>query len=113
VNRAWDEPPTTSEQLLHTDKWLAHEAPMTVPAPTFATLGPGGERRTRIRKGSSARRMAFEEWMDPKAAAETSSGWGGDRGVLVTDGDKTAFVWRLRYDAGRPRTSAPCGRTPH
>ena len=26
VNRAWDDPPTTSEQILHVDKWLAHEA---------------------------------------------------------------------------------------
>ena len=101
VNHAWDDPPTTSEQLLHTDKWLAHEAPVTVQAPTFAALGPGWKAEDEDSEGELGARIAFEEWMDPKAAAETSSGWGGDRGVLVTDGDKSAFVWRLHYEAGR------------
>jgi hypothetical protein len=103
VNHAWDEPPTTSEQLLHTDKWLAHEAPMTVPAPTFAVLGAGWKASDEDSEGELGARIAFEEWMEPKAAAETSFGWGGDRGVLVTSGDKAGFVWRLRYDAGSTR----------
>jgi hypothetical protein len=103
VNRAWDDPPTTTEQLLHIDKWLAHEAPVTVQAPTFATLGAGWRAEDEDSEGELGARMAFEEWMDPKAAAETSAAWGGDRGVLVTHGDKAAFVWRLRYDAGKPR----------
>jgi hypothetical protein len=37
--------------------------------------------------------------MDPKAAAAASADWGGDRGVLVTSGDKAAYAWRLRYDS--------------
>jgi hypothetical protein len=104
VNHAWDDPPTTSEQLLHTDRWLAHEAPVTVQAPTFATLGPGWKAEDDDSEGELGARIAFEEWMDPKAAAATSAGWGGDRGVLVTQGDKAAFAWRLRYDPGKTRS---------
>jgi len=103
VNHAWDDPPTTSEQLLHTDRWLAHEAPLTVQAPTFAALGPGWKAEDEDSEGELGARIAFEEWMDPRAAAETSAGWGGDRAVLVTQEDKAAFAWRLRYDAGKTR----------
>ena len=100
VNRAWDNPPTTTEQILHGDKWLTHEAAMPVTAPTFAVLGPGWKVDDEDTEGELGARIAFEEWMEPKAAAEASSGWGGDRGVLVTSGDKAAFAWKLRYDAG-------------
>jgi hypothetical protein len=103
VNRAWDDPPTTTEQILHADKWLAHEAAMPVTAPTFAVLGPGWKVDDEDTEGELGTRIAFEEWMEPKAAAEASSGWGGDRGVLVTSGEKAAFAWKLRYDAGKTK----------
>jgi len=98
VNRAWDAPPTTSEQILHVDKWLAHEPPLKVDPPSFASLGPGWQVADEDSEGELGARIAFEEWMEPKAAAEASSGWGGDRGVLLTNGDRAAFAWRLRFD---------------
>jgi len=101
VDRAWDDPPTTSEQILHVDKWMAHEAPAKVAPPTFAALGPGWRSVDEDSEGELGTRIAYEEWMDPKTAAEASAGWGGDRGVLVTSGDRAAFAWRLRYDAGK------------
>jgi hypothetical protein len=101
VNRAWDEAPTTSEQILHVDKWLVHEAAIPVKAPPFTALGPGWKLEDEDSEGEIGARIAFEEWMDPKAAAAHSSGWGGDRGVLLTNGDKAAFAWRLRYDPGK------------
>lgn len=101
VNRAWDDPPTTSEQILHVEKWLAREAQVPVAAPTFAALGPDWKVADDDSEGELGARVAFEEWMEPKVAAETATGWGGDWGVLVTSGDKAAFAWRLRYDAGK------------
>ncbi len=103
VNRAWDDPPTTTEQILHLDKWLAREPAMAVTAPTFAALGAGWKVADEDSEGELGARIAFEEWMEPKAAADASSGWGGDRGVLVTSGDKAAFAWRVRYDAGKTK----------
>jgi hypothetical protein len=101
VNRAWDDPPTTSEQIMHVDKWLAREPAVRVAPPTFAALGPGWKSVDEDSEGELGARIAFEEWMEPRAAAEISAGWGGDRGVLVTNGDRAAFVWRLRYDPGK------------
>jgi hypothetical protein len=100
VNRAWDDPPSTSEQIMHLDKWLAHEGQLKVDAPAFTTLGAGWKVADEDSEGELGARLAFEEWMDPKAAAEVSVGWGGDRGVLLTNGDRAAFAWRLRYDRG-------------
>jgi hypothetical protein len=103
VDRAWDNPPTTSEQIMHVDKWMAHEPPIKVAAPSFAALGAGWKAADEDSEGELGARIAFEEWMDPKTSAEVSAGWGGDRGILVTSGDRAAFAWRLRYDAGKTR----------
>jgi hypothetical protein len=98
VNSAWDRAPTTTEQLLHLDKFLAHEPPVPVAAPTFAALGAGWKASDEDTEGELGARLAFEEWMDPATAADTSAGWGGDRGVLVTNGERIAFGWDLQYD---------------
>jgi hypothetical protein len=100
VDRAWDDAPTTSEQIMHLDKWLAHEPAMVVEAPTFAALGDGWKVADEDSEGELGTRLAYEEWMDAKSAAEVSAGWGGDRGVLLANGDRSAFAWRLRYDPG-------------
>jgi hypothetical protein len=103
VDRAWDDAPTTSEQILHIEKWLAHEPPMPVPAPTFGTLGLGWTVADEDSEGELGARLAFEEWMDPSTAAQASDGWGGDRAVLLSDGHRSAFAWRLRFDPGKTR----------
>lgn len=103
VNRAWDDPPATTEQILHVDKWLAHEAPMKIAAPAFASLGSGWRVADEDSEGELGARVAFEEWMDVERAAEASAGWGGDRGVLATNGDAHAFAWRMRYEPGKTK----------
>jgi hypothetical protein len=103
VDRAWDDAPVTSEQVMHPEKWLAHEPPMVIAAPTFATLGDGWKVADDDSEGELGTRIAFEEWMDAKTAASTSAGWGGDRGVLLENADRAAFAWRLRYDPGKSK----------
>ncbi len=100
VDRAWDDAPTTTEQILHIDKWDVRERPLPVTAPPFVTLGPGWTVDDDDSEGELGARIAFEEWMDPAAAADASKGWGGDRALLVANGDRRAFAWRLRYDEG-------------
>ena len=101
VDAAWENPPVTTEQILHVDKWLAHEPALAVPAPTFATLGSGWKLLEEDSEGELGSLIAFEEWLGLADAREASAGWGGDRSVLVTAGGRSAFAWRLRYDRGR------------
>jgi hypothetical protein len=100
VNRAWDNPPTTTEQIMHVAKWVAHEVPLAVTAPTFAALGTGWKVSDEDSEGELGTRLGYEEWMSEDDAAHASEGWGGDREVLVVNGDRAAFAWRLRYDPG-------------
>ncbi len=112
VDRAWDDSPVTTEQILHVDKWLAHEGPLAVAPPTYASLGDGWTTADEDSEGELGTRIAFEEWMEPKKAAELAAGWGGDRGVLLASGDRVAYAWRLRYDAdpGKPSRAGPAFR---
>jgi len=103
VDRAWDDAPVTSEQVMHPEKWLSHEPALVIGAPTFAALGEGWKVADEDSEGELGTRIAFEEWMAPKDAAGVSAGWGGDRGVLLENGDRAAFAWRLRYDPGKTK----------
>jgi hypothetical protein len=101
VDRAWADPPATTEQIMHVEKWLAHEPAIAIEAPSFATLGPGWTVADEDSEGELGVRVAFEEWTDAARAERASAGWGGDRGVLVENGDRAAFAWKIRYDSGR------------
>jgi len=109
VDRAWDDPPTTSEQIIHVEKWLAHEPPVHVAAPPYATLGVGWSVADEDSEGELGVRIAFEEWIDAAGAAEASVGWGGDRSVLLAKGDRSAYAWRLRYDPTQAREARAAG----
>lgn len=103
VNHAWDDAPTTTEQILHVDKWIAREPAVPIAAPAFTTLGAGWRVVDEDSEGELGVRLAYEEW-DAKTAPDLSAGWGGDRGVLLRNGaDGVAYAWRLRYDPGKTR----------
>ena len=54
VDRSWDDAPTTSEQIMHPEKWLAHEPALIVAAPDVRDAGRRVEGRRR-RLGGRAR----------------------------------------------------------
>jgi hypothetical protein len=105
VNLAWDNPPKTTEQILHVQKWEASEPALIISDPTFETLGPGWRVAEADTYGELGVRLAFGEWLGATASATLASGWGGDRGVLVRKGDAYAFAWRVRYDDAKPKAS--------
>jgi hypothetical protein len=105
VNRAWENPPETTEQVLHLQKWEANEPALSVPNPTFDALGAGWRVAESDTYGELGVRLALGEWLGATASATLASGWGGDRGVLVKKGDSYAFAWRVRYDDAKPKPS--------
>jgi len=99
VNRAWDKPPLTSEQILHLDKYEAHEPAIDVAVPTRSALGAGWTEKEDDVYGELGIRITFAEWMEPEKAAVVAAHWGGDKGVLLQKGNNEfAFGWRIRYD---------------
>jgi hypothetical protein len=104
VDAAWGALPVTTEQLLHVQKWRAHEPPLDVAAPTFAALGSGWTAVDEDSSGELGLRLAFEEWIGSDKARAAAEGWGGDRDVLVQNGDRAAIALHIRYDAKRAAT---------
>ncbi len=111
VDRAWQARPTTTEQILHPEKYAAREAalPVDVPPPPppsvpgSATASAGAQAQAFELAfhdvwGEQSIRLLFEEWMPLKTAAENASGWGGDRVALYHAGNVGAVAWFLLAD---------------
>jgi len=97
VAAAWKRLPTSTEQILHLDKYDAMEGPEPLPALQALAAGP----KTTVYSdvyGEETLRVLFEEWMPARAAREAASGWAGDRVTTFSDGAVTSVAWRVRYD---------------
>jgi hypothetical protein len=107
VNRAYGNPPASTEQILHPAKYVAGELPLTVTMPDLsAVVGQGwrlikdnslGEWRTYLMLDSGADTAAQ---LPETQALNASRGWGGDRYVVFTDetGAHLALVARWAWD---------------
>ncbi|CAN5460237.1 hypothetical protein BH09MYX1_BH09MYX1_49970 [soil metagenome] len=101
VNQTWDRVPVSTEQILHPAKWDASEAPLAIPAPTFAALGKDYFSADQDTLGELVLRLAFAEWMPDDKAIAAATNWGGDRTALVKKGDTSAFAWLVRWDEAK------------
>ena len=97
VAAAWQRLPTSTEQILHLDKYDAQEGPEPLPALRAMASGPKNIVYSDV-YGEETLRILFEEWMPSRAAREAASGWAGDRVTTFSDGAVTSVAWRVRYD---------------
>ena len=95
VDALWRDPPVSSEQVLHPDKYDSCEAPIAVPESTLPLL-PGFEPpRASDVLGELVIRAWLATALPPEVAARAAAGWGGDRAALY-----------------RPTPAAPDGGVP-
>jgi hypothetical protein len=107
VDAVWNRLPTTTEQVLHVDKWDAAEPAIAVPAPTGAALGAGWTKDDEDTFGELDLALTMAEWMDANEAHAAAAGWGGDRSAVYTKGDEIALALHLRFDAAKaPKPAA-------
>ncbi len=97
VDAVWQRLPTSTEQVLHLEKYDSNEGSTTLPA-----LDPPSPALTHTTYsdiyGEETLRVLFEEWMPARAAHDAAAGWGGDRVTSFSDGAVTAVAWTIRYD---------------
>ncbi|MEJ7892152.1 MAG: hypothetical protein WKF94_05890 [Solirubrobacteraceae bacterium] len=91
-----DRPPSSTEQILHPDKWLQAEEPVEVDAPS---PGPGWKTLTS---------GVFGEWQTRQLLAlggrvqfAAAAGWGGDRYALYERGSDQALAMRWIQDTAK------------
>jgi len=102
VDRLWKRPPSTAEQILHPEKYVAGEEAIAVVSPEAlpAALGGGWRLVLADTHGELVTRIWLEQALGPDAAAESAAGWGGDRVGLYRGPDaEWALVWITRWDS--------------
>lgn len=97
VADAWQHLPTSTEQILHLEKFDAHEAAEPLPALAAPRSAPTALTYSDV-YGEETLRILFEEWMPARAAREAASGWAGDRISSYSAEGLVGVAWHIRYD---------------
>ena len=86
VNRAYQTPPESSEQILHPDRYFDREPPTAVSLPDVSELMSRGWSLTATdTMGEFLLRSYLEEHLDAPQAAAAAAGWGGDQYLLMSN----------------------------
>jgi hypothetical protein len=93
LDAAFGAPPTTTEAVLHPDRYLAGERPQPVADPTA-----DGPVLARGVLGELLFRLVLQETLDRGVAAAAAEGWGGDRYAAWSDGPLTCVRDRVVMD---------------
>lgn len=97
VNRVWEKPPISTEQVLHIEKYDSFELPIEVPMPR----APNDTWKLSFHDtwGEQSLRLLFSEWLPAPRAAEAAAGWGGDRIALYEKQDSQVLHWHIVADS--------------
>jgi hypothetical protein len=90
LDEVYKNPPASSAQILHPEKYLAHEQPVRVEFGDTTVLGQKPLADNVL--GEMGIRILLSQWLDDATGKIASQGWRGDR-YLVYDGGR-ALVWK-------------------
>lgn len=118
VDELFRQPPASSEQILHPEKYLAREAPREARLDERAFAERGWQLVTDTPLGEIGIRGLLLAALAPPVATRAASGWGGDRAYLFErDDGATLFAWQTVWDSRRDAEeffrayNGLCGRT--
>jgi hypothetical protein len=102
VNEVFARPPSSTEQVMHPEKYAAREQPLAVTAPALASaLGTGWKAAPADTLGEAF--IGF--WLKGLGVSATTAqgaaaGWGGDREAAASGPNGArAVAWRIRWDS--------------
>ncbi|MCA9938952.1 MAG: hypothetical protein KC418_09930 [Anaerolineales bacterium] len=101
VDAAWQNPPRSSEQILHPDRYLAGDLPQIVTLPPLTdTLGLDWRQLDEDVFGEFFLREYLGQQLDTKTVDTAATGWGGDAyAVYARAGDEAlVMVYQTRWD---------------
>ena len=83
LSHAYSELPQSTEQIIHVEKYLSHEAPVKIElADLSARLGSGWKRLSTDINGEFGYFVILSEFVARKEAQRAAEGWGGDKCAL-------------------------------
>jgi hypothetical protein len=101
LDRAYRDPPASTEQVLHPEKYLVRrDKPQTVTVPDVSgRLGGGWRPGAQLGFGELDVRLLLQGELSPAAAASAVAGWDGGRLRTFEQGGRTALVLRTVWDS--------------
>jgi len=105
VNRAYVNPPRSTEQVIHPDKYLSQDEPQELMMPDLkAALGEEWSQLYTDTLGELDIQIYLKAFVDDATAAAAAEGWGGDRYVFWEDTNQRRLlvlqsVWDTDKDA--------------
>ncbi len=96
VEGAYQNPPNTTEQVMHPEKYFAQEFAQTVEA----TVITGNWNFTKTeRYGEYFILNMLDNWIPSDYAEEAAEGWGGDNLTFYERDDEYLFTWNVIWDS--------------
>jgi hypothetical protein len=96
VNEAYTNPPSTTEQILHPEKYFVQEDAQTVEAPSIT----GDWNLTKNdRFGEYFIQVMLDNWISTDDAEQAAEGWGGDIITYYESDDDFLFTWNIAWDS--------------
>ncbi len=101
LRRLFADPPQSTAQILHPEKYLRRERPLRVELPDLAsTLGADWRMVRRQVVGEMDHRLLLDRHLPPLDVARAAAGWAGNGAmVLANDDGEVATVSETRWDS--------------
>ncbi len=97
VNQAYANPPNTTEQILHPEKYFAAEPAQNVSAPSFAEKDWTAMKTDQF--GEYFIQVMLGNWLSQNQSKTAAAGWGGDNMTYYERGNDYLFTWRIGWDS--------------
>jgi hypothetical protein len=102
LDRAFtQDPPRSSEQILHPEKWhTQRDDPIVLPWPDLTRELPGARKLTGGQLGELGIWILLREsTRDPVASGTAAAGWGGDRFAVYEKDGRRLLAWITEWDS--------------
>ena len=99
VDKLFERPPASSEQILHPEKYFSNEGPRAAQVDEQSFADAGWHTTAATPLGEIGVRGLLLKALTAKEAATAAAGWGGDRAYLFEREDHAPlFVWQTVWD---------------
>lgn len=101
ISDAFKNPPVSSSQILHPEKYLAEPREDPVPINFTDTTAMGQKAIADNVLGEMGIRIFLSEWGQGASAPAAAAGWRGDRYLVFEDSGNTELVWKTVWETGQ------------
>lgn len=101
IDHAFANPPKSTEQIMHPERYLEGETPQIVTLPPLTgTLGSDWQFVDENVLGEFTLQQYLEQYVGEQTASQAADGWGGDRYAVLyrPENDDLALVLRIAWD---------------